>query len=81
VNGKVAFPTSHAEVLVLWRRIAGGLSRGQQLGLAEPLLSSVRGLRRRFEGGSASASAAGLDPVSSLEIWRLLGALELLPSI
>ena len=79
VNGKVAFPTSHAEVLVLWRRIAGGLSRGQQLGLAEPLLASVRALRRRFEGGAAAANTAALDPISSLEIWRLLGALELLP--
>jgi molecular chaperone DnaK (HSP70) len=79
VNGKLAFPTSHAEVLVLWRRIAGGLSRGQQLGLAEPLLASVRALRRRFDGGATTANTSALDPVSSLEIWRLLGALELLP--
>ena len=78
VNGKITFPTSHAEVLVLWRRIAGGLSRGQQLSLAEPLLASVRALRRRFDGGSGSSSAIH-DPTASLEIWRLLGALELLP--
>ena len=32
VLGKLAFPASQAESLVLWRRIAGGLSRGQQLG-------------------------------------------------
>jgi hypothetical protein len=79
VNGRLAFPTSHAEVLVLWRRIAGGLSRGQQVGLAEPLLSSVRALRRRFEGRTIPTSAGALDPTASLEIWRLLGALELLP--
>jgi molecular chaperone DnaK (HSP70) len=79
VNGKVAFPASHAEVLVLWRRIAGGLSRGQQLGLAEPLLASVRALRRRFEGSTAAAATGALDPTGSLEIWRLLGSLELLP--
>lgn len=79
VNGKLAFPASHAEVLVLWRRIAGGLSRGQQQQLAEPLLSSVRALRRRFEGRTAPAGTATLDPTISLEIWRMLGALELLP--
>lgn len=79
VNGRLAFAASHAEVLVLWRRIAGGLSRGQQLGLAEPLLASIRALGRRFEGRAAAGNAGGLDPTASLEIWRLLGALELLP--
>ncbi|MCC6494047.1 MAG: Hsp70 family protein, partial [Pirellulales bacterium] len=43
VSGKIAFAASQAEALVLWRRIAGGLTRGQQLGLAEPLLPAVRG--------------------------------------
>jgi molecular chaperone DnaK (HSP70) len=79
VSGKIVFPASHAEALVLWRRIAGGLSRGQQLGLAEPLLSAVGATRRRFEGKPALAGAGALDPATSLEIWRLLGALELLP--
>jgi hypothetical protein len=79
VSGKVAFPASHAETLVLWRRIAGGLSRGQQLGLAEPLLASVNATRRRAEGRPVPASAGALDPTTSLEIWRLLGSLELLP--
>ncbi|WP_152096833.1 hsp70 family protein [Lacipirellula parvula] len=79
VNGKIAFPASHAETLILWRRIAGGLSRGQQLGLAEPLIASVRALRRRFDGGAALAGTTALDPAATLEIWRLLGSLELLP--
>ena len=79
VNGKVAFPASHSEVLVLWRRIAGGLSRGQQLGIAEPLLASVRATRRRFDGGTVQSGAAAIGPTTSLEIWRLLGSLELLP--
>jgi molecular chaperone DnaK (HSP70) len=79
VNGKIAVPASHAEVLVLWRRIAGGLSRGQQRSLAEPLVSAVRSLRRRFEGKAPATTISSLDPTSSLEIWRLLGALELLP--
>lgn len=79
VSGKAAFPASHAEALVLWRRIAGGLSRGQQLGLAEPLLAAVNAARRRSEGRPVSSIAGGLDPAASLEIWRLLGSLELLP--
>lgn len=79
VNGKLAFPASHPDVLVLWRRIAGGLSRGQQLGLAEPLLAAIRSMRRRFDGGTAPAGAAAMLSTASLEVWRLLGALELLP--
>ncbi len=79
VNGKLAFPASQAPALVLWRRIAGGLSRGQQLGLAEPLLADMRSLRRRFSGGKSKATQTLLDPTRSAEIWRLLGALELLP--
>ena len=78
VGGKLVFPASQAEALVLWRRIAGGLTRGQQLGLAEPLLADMRALRRRFRGGKKKATATLLDPLRSAEIWRLLGALELL---
>ncbi|MCA9234896.1 MAG: Hsp70 family protein [Planctomycetales bacterium] len=79
ISGKIAFPASQAESLVLWRRIAGGLSRGQQLGLAEPLLADVRALLRRFRGGQAKAVSTMIDPAQSAEVWRLLGALELLP--
>ena len=79
VSGKLSFPASQAEAMVLWRRIAGGLTRGQQQGLAEPLLSDVRALVRRFRGGRAKSSATVLDPTQSAEIWRLLGSLELLP--
>ncbi len=79
VNGKLAFPASQAPALVLWRRIAGGLSRGQQLALAEPLLADMRSLRRRFSGGKSKSTQTLLDPTRAAEIWRLLGALELLP--
>lgn len=78
VYGKLAFASSFSESLVLWRRIAGGLSRGQQLVVAEPLLAAVRGLVRRMAGGSSRGSGGGLDPAESVELWRLLGALELL---
>jgi molecular chaperone DnaK (HSP70) len=78
VNGKLAFPASQTPALVLWRRISGGLTRGQQQGLAEPLLADMRALRRRFAGGKSKSTATLLDPTRSAEFWRLLGALELL---
>ena len=40
VRGKLAHKANHAESLILWRRIAGGLSSGQQIAIAEPLVSS-----------------------------------------
>ncbi len=55
-----------AEWWILWRRIAGGLTAGQQQTLAEPLLPVAR------EGGPR----VGLH--EHAEIWRLLAALELL---
>lgn len=78
VRNKLAHAASQPESLILWRRIAGGLSRGQQLTIAEPLLAAVRALERRFAGGKASSTAAAIDPAQSPEVWRLLGSLELL---
>ncbi|TWT32322.1 Chaperone protein DnaK [Posidoniimonas corsicana] len=78
VSGKLAFPSSLPESLILWRRLAGGLADGPQQGLAEPLLADVRALRRRYSGGKAKAMSTALDPTRTAEIWRLLGALELL---
>ena len=70
---------SRTESLILWRRIAGGLSRGQQQALAEPLLSSVRSVHRSLMTGKRTKSATHLAPHESSEVWRLLGSLELLP--
>lgn len=78
VRNKLAHPSSQQEALVLWRRIAGGLSEGQQLTIAEPLIAAVRALHRRFSGGKAS-SGGSVDPAQTPEVWRLLGSLELLP--
>ncbi|MDB5289588.1 MAG: Chaperone protein DnaK, partial [Phycisphaerales bacterium] len=69
-----------AEWWILWRRLAGGLSAGQQRTLAEPLIadwrlwfrkagSNVFGRTRTFQFG----------PHESAEVWRMLGSLELLP--
>ena len=60
-----------AEWWILWRRIAGGLSAGQQKGISDPLLAASR-----------KARARGANPVwgshESAEIWRLLASFELL---
>lgn len=72
-------PATRAESLILWRRLAGGLSAGQQMALAEPLLAPIRSLHRRSTTGRASTAAIALKPDESHEVWRLLGALELLP--
>ena len=53
-----------AEWWILWRRVAGGLTAGQQRALAAPLLAELR----RAGGRPGSHEAA--------EIWRLLGSLE-----
>lgn len=68
VHGKLAFatPGSRTESLILWRRIAGGLTAGQQQQLAAPLRSQLTG-----GGGKLAAHEAA-------ELWRLVGALECL---
>jgi molecular chaperone DnaK (HSP70) len=65
-----------AEWWVLWRRVAGGLTQGQQHTLAEPLLSTLRTYLRK--AGTAKGSPLGYGPHEGAEVFRLLGALELL---
>jgi len=80
VQGKLAHAaaTSRTESLILWRRIAGGLSAGQQRSLAEPLLATVRTLHKRQTGGTSKGTDATFSPHETLEVLRLLGSLELL---
>jgi hypothetical protein len=80
VQGKLAHAaaTSRTESLILWRRIAGGLSAGQQRALAEPLLATVRTLYKRQTSGTGKATDATFSPHETLEVLRLLGSLELL---
>jgi hypothetical protein len=67
-----------AQWWVLWRRIAGGLTPGQQQTLAEPLIGALkRYLKARFEG-KGGASASGFAQQELGEAWRVLGSLELL---
>lgn len=81
VQGKLAHGAANirAESLILWRRVAGGLSPGQQRAVAEPLLAPVRALHRRLTSASARGDLT-LSPQESSEAWRLLGSLELLPA-
>ena len=67
------------ESLILWRRLAGGLSAGQQVAIAEPLLAPIRNLHLRSTTGKATTAAIAMKPEESHEVWRLLGSLELLP--
>ncbi len=67
--GKIAHddPQTRVESLILWRRIAGGLTSGQQSQLASVLRKSL------ISGGLRVESA------ETLEAWRLAGSLERLP--
>lgn len=78
VNGKLAHgnPAIRNESLILWRRLAGGLTRGQQSAIANPLLASVRGMAKQIMGRKIKSTAVLMRPEESIEVWRLLGSLE-----
>lgn len=79
LQGKLAFETTanRAEWYILWRRVAGGLSVGQQQALAAPLVSQVKQVVR-----NPTTKGRGVDfgnnTHESSELLRLLGASELL---
>ncbi|TWT34189.1 Hsp70 family protein [Blastopirellula retiformator] len=77
LQGKVAHNDANCRTQswILWRRIAGGLSRGQQQAVAQPLILALKALHRRIMTGQGTAT---FTPSESLEAWRLLGSLELL---
>lgn len=81
VSGALAFgtPESRTQYWILWRRVASGLGAGRQRTLAEPLLGNLRALRRRLVDGRGKGPDVDLTSQEGAEIWRLLGALELLP--
>ena len=81
VRGNLVHPAANIqnESLILWRRLSGGLTSGQQSALAQPLLAALRSLAKQMSGKVSKGSAVPLKPEDSMEVWRLLGALELLP--
>lgn len=68
-----------AEWWILWRRVAGGLTAGQQATLAEPLIADWRTFFRKQGAGVKGRSPTfQFGPHESAEVWRALGSLELL---
>lgn len=80
VRGKLAHsnPSIQADALILWRRIAGGLSAGQQVALAETIISSVLATHVTSMTGKRPRGVPAIAMHESSEAWRLLGALEFL---
>lgn len=64
-----------AEWWILWRRIAAGLTAGQQNTLAAPLIAQLRPLFKNPKGAEFKVGHH-----EKAEIWRLLGSLEFLDS-
>jgi hypothetical protein len=71
-------PMCRAEWWILWRRIAGGLTAGQQQALADPLLSLLRGVHHQLTTGRGSGGGFNVGSHEAAEVLQLLGSLELL---
>jgi hypothetical protein len=82
LQGKLVHPAAmcRAEWWILWRRIAGGLSAGQQQSLADPLLGPIRALHHQTTTGRGRGGEFSGGSHETAEVWRLLGSLELLPA-
>ncbi len=68
-------PTCRVEWFLLWRRIAGGLSSGQQRALTEPLVANLPALY----GIKGNRKGVGSGAHELCEVLRLLGSCEWLP--
>ncbi len=68
-----------AEWWILWRRIAGGLTAGQQQSLADPLLGPLRATHSQMTTGRGKGGEFSAGSAETAEVWRLLGSLEMLP--
>lgn len=81
VQGNLLHNTSSVRMQwwIVLRRIAGGLTTGQQLSVSEPILGHVRALHKQLIEGRGRGGDLELTSQEGAEIWRLLGAMELLP--
>ena len=79
LQGKLIFDStaSRAEWYILWRRVAGGLTAGQQQALAAPLISQIKQVVRNPTTKGRGVEF-GNNTHESSELLRLLGASELL---
>ena len=75
IHGKLGFPalSSRQEAIVLWRRVSGGFTAGQQLALWQALQGSIK--EQIANRGKAIRTGAS----EWIELIRLAGSLELLP--
>lgn len=64
---------------VLLRRVAGGLSEGQQRSLCDPIVGNVRALHKQLLENRGRGPDLDLTSQEGAEIWRMLGSMELLP--
>jgi hypothetical protein len=71
VQGKLKHASNAAEAMVLWRRIAGGFTTGQQ----QALYQEIQGKVRAILDGSNRAMQSNQE---TMELLRLVGSLELL---
>ncbi len=81
LRGKLihATPEVRSQWWIMWRRIAGGLSGGQQNATASQLLSSIRQTAQQMTSGKGKGGPIALHEKDAAEIWRVLGAFEQLP--
>lgn len=82
LQGKLIHPAPmcRTEWWILWRRIAGGLTAGQQQALADPLLASLRAWYHQTTTGRGKGGEFASGTHEAGEVWRFLGSLELLPT-
>lgn len=74
-----ATPECRSQMWILWRRIANGLSSGQQTAILSPVLSSMRQTVQQMTSGRGKGGAIALQEKEAAEIWRATGAFEQLP--
>ncbi|MCA9063118.1 MAG: Hsp70 family protein [Planctomycetaceae bacterium] len=67
-----------AEWRILCRRIAGGLTAGQQTQLAASILPLIRARHRQVVSGRGKAPEYATGSHEASEIWRMLASFELL---
>jgi hypothetical protein len=77
LHGKLAHPAAQCRVewWILWRRIAGGLTAGQQQSLATPITAGLKDYAK--SAGKPRGPQVGAQELA--EQCRLLGSLEWLP--
>ena len=80
LRNKLAFRSAESvtEWRILCRRIAGGLTAGQQNELASPILALIRQQHKQITTGRGKAGKYASTNHEAAEIWRMLGSLELL---